>query len=139
MEQASIERVRSCYCCSGSMYDVCCKPFIEDITHPLTAEQLMRSRYTAYVLIDVPYILKTTHPTTREYYNAESIKNWASSSIWEKLEVLSTEKGSERDQIGYVEFKAYYSEKKMIKHIHHEYSLFEKIDTVWYFVEGKVN
>lgn len=105
---------------------------------PDTAEQLMRSRYTAYARCDVPYIIHTTHPSTRAQYNPKAIKEWAASSVWEKLEIVSTNKGAVTDTIGYVEFKAYYSDSKKQHHIHHEYSTFEKSGTTWFFVEGEV-
>lgn len=130
--------MKLCACCSGKMYEMCCHVFISGILKPVTAEQLMRSRYTAYTLCDVSYIINTTHPSTRGQYNPKAIKEWAASSIWKKLEIISTNKGASTDTIGHVEFKAYYSDSENQNHIHHEYSTFEKIGTNWFFVEGKV-
>ncbi|WP_026209884.1 YchJ family protein [Cytophaga aurantiaca] len=130
--------MKLCPCCSGKTYDMCCQTFISGILLPQTAEQLMRSRYTAYTRCEVAYILNTTHPLTRKQYNAESIKAWAASSVWKKLEICSTKKGCASDTIGYVEFKAYYSDAEGDDHIHHEYSSFEKIGAGWLFVEGEV-
>ena len=130
--------MKVCACCSGKMYEMCCHIFINGITYPTTAEQLMRSRYTAYALCEFAYIINTTHPSTRRQYSSKAIKEWAASSVWKKLEIISTNKGTSSDAIGYVEFKAYYSDSEDQNHIHHEFSTFKKIDANWVFVEGKV-
>ena len=56
-----------CPCGSGAAYPACCGRWHEG---PLRlaapdAEALMRSRYSAYVLGLVPYLLDTWHPGTR--------------------------------------------------------------------------
>jgi SEC-C motif-containing protein len=127
-----------CYCCSGIPFEQCCRPFIKEDRAAETAEALMRSRYSAYVLAAVDYLLKTTHVSTRKSYNASSIKNWAVSSKWLKLEILSREEGMFSDNKGKVEFKAYYLDAKNIPQVHHEYSSFVKENGRWFFVGGKV-
>ena len=127
-----------CACCSGKMYELCCYVFISGTLRPATAEELMRSRYTAYARCEVLYIVNTTHLSTRGQYNPKAIKEWAASSVWKKLEIISTKEGASTDAIGYVEFKAYYSDSEGQNHIHHEYSTFKKHDRNWFFVEGKV-
>lgn len=130
--------MKLCYCHSGKLFESCCQPFISGSQAASTAEELMRSRYTAYVLHDVTYIIQTTHPSTRKDYNPASVKEWAESSIWQKLEVLGTRKGTVSDTIGFVEFKAYYSDAAQHAYIHHEYSTFKKAGHTWFFVEGNV-
>lgn len=120
------------------MYEACCHVFISGKAQPTTAEQLMRSRYTAYTLAEVDYIIHTTHPSTRSQYNSIAVKEWAVSSTWKKLEIISRDKGASEDAIGYVEFKAYYSNEAGKDYIHHEYSTFKKVDGNWFFVEGNV-
>lgn len=126
-----------CYCCSGLAFDVCCKPFIDGIHTPKTAEALMRSRYSAYATLAVDYIIQTTHASTRKQYNAKSIREWAESSTWLKLEVLHAE-GKESDLSGKVEFKAYFKDVDGINHVHHEFSNFVKENNFWFFVTGIV-
>lgn len=130
--------MKSCYCNSGKIVEECCEPFLSGEKLPETAEQLMRSRYSAYVLADVNYILKTTHPSQRKYYSATAIKKWASSSKWLKLDVLATETGLASDTKGTVTFKAYYFDEKNMPQIHHEHSSFVKEKGSWYFLEGEV-
>jgi SEC-C motif domain protein len=130
--------MKDCYCCSGKAFDVCCKPFINGAHKPATAEQLMRSRYTAYALAAVDYIIRTTHPSTRNQYDAASIRAWAESSQWQKLEVLFTEKGTAGDTAGKVEFKAYFKDPQSNNCVHYELSDFLKQDGNWFFVKGIV-
>jgi len=51
--------------CGGPSFDSCCGPFLAGAALPPTAEQLMRSRYTAFTLKDEPYLVATWHPSTR--------------------------------------------------------------------------
>ena len=51
----------SCPCHSGQPYPTCCQPY-HDGQAPATAEASMRSRYAAYALGKVGYIIQTTHP-----------------------------------------------------------------------------
>jgi SEC-C motif-containing protein len=51
--------------CGGASLDSCCGPFLAGTAVPQTAEALMRSRYTAYVQKNEPYLLSTWHRSTR--------------------------------------------------------------------------
>ncbi len=50
-----------CPCHSGLKYKKCCRPFHGGTAAP-TPEALMRSRYSAYALGKIDYIMATTHP-----------------------------------------------------------------------------
>ncbi|MFN2350207.1 MAG: YchJ family protein, partial [Thioalkalivibrio sp.] len=54
-----------CPCGSGKNYAACCGRHHGGEALPETAEQLMRSRYSAYVLGDEAYLLRTWHSSTR--------------------------------------------------------------------------
>jgi SEC-C motif-containing protein len=54
-----------CPCTSSRSYGECCEPFLSGKAKPPTAEALMRSRYSAYVLRLEPYLLATWHASTR--------------------------------------------------------------------------
>ena len=128
----------NCYCGSGREFESCCQRFIKGIAKPLTAKVLMRSRYSAYVLVVVEYILRTTHPSTRKFHNAESIENWAKSSVWQKLEIISTKDGNPNDKEGIVEFKAYFLDVNRQPQVHHERSKFVRELGKWFFVSGEI-
>ena len=72
--------------CGGPSFEACCGPFIEGKALPETAEQLMRSRYSAYTLRNEPYLLSTWHESTRP---TEPIINQDEKLQWLGLEVKS--------------------------------------------------
>ena len=55
----------NCPCLSGEQYADCCGRFHAGEAEAPTAEQLMRSRYSAFVVLDAGYLLRTWHPETR--------------------------------------------------------------------------
>ncbi|AOH36993.1 YchJ family protein [Luteimonas sp. JM171] len=55
----------SCPCNPGTSYSSCCQPRHDGSAPAETAEALMRSRYSAYVLGLRDYLLATWHPDTR--------------------------------------------------------------------------
>jgi SEC-C motif-containing protein len=50
--------------CGGGPFASCCGPFLAGAAIPTTAEQLMRSRYSAYTLRDEAYLRATWHAST---------------------------------------------------------------------------
>jgi SEC-C motif-containing protein len=127
-----------CYCCSGKEFEDCCQPFIKNLAKPSTAEELMRSRYSAYAICTVEYLVRTTHPSTRKFHDAGQIENWARSCDWQKLEIVSKTAGEAKDKVGTVEFKAYFLDENNEPQIHHENSNFRKELGKWFFVDGKI-
>lgn len=98
----------------------------------------MKSRYSAYAELAIDYLINTTHPSTIRYHNPVDILNWAKSSTWLKLEIISTQKGGPKENGGKVEFKAYFLEGRKMPKVHHEFSSFKKENNQWFFVDGKV-
>lgn len=127
-----------CYCKSNKPFDVCCKPIIEGSFNANTAEELMRSRYTAYAIGNVDYLLKSHYITTRPTKERNSILLWTKSVIWVGLAIVSKSKGMANDTHGYVEFKATYLENGVIQCIH-ENSYFKKEKGEWFYVDGVHN
>jgi SEC-C motif-containing protein len=50
---------------SGATYGECCAPYHRGEAFAPTAERLMRSRYSAFVVRDTDYLLATWHASTR--------------------------------------------------------------------------
>jgi len=50
-----------CPCHSGKKYKKCCRPYHNGQAAP-TTEALLRSRYSAYALRNIEYLMATTHP-----------------------------------------------------------------------------
>lgn len=126
-----------CPCGSQNPYDDCCRPLIDGAGKAETAEQLMRSRYTAYTKGIIPYLYESTHPGQRQGYDHDGTREWAVNSEWHGLEIVSTRGGGPDEAMGEVEFKARYSGDG-VEYVHHEVGRFRKMDGEWYFTEGKM-
>lgn len=118
-----------CYCGSDLTFDLCCQPFLENKAIPDSAEKLMRSRYSAYVVANARYIIDTTHPKTRHFHSRKAILQWSKENTWDKLEIILSEANR-------VVFKAYFKDSGEKRQIHYENSLFEKLGDKWYYVSG---
>lgn len=121
-------------------YSECCEPFITGKKRAPTAESLMRSRYAAYVVKNIDYIDTTQIVLPNETFDKEEARKWADSSEWLGLEIKNTQKGSETDNSGVVEFVAYYKDKESGTELrHHETSLFKRAGEEWKFLEGQIH
>ena len=125
-----------CPCGSSIAYAECCLPVIKGERPALTAEQLMRSRYSAYVKKEIGYILTSLHPDYRADYDEKSTRDWAENAEWLTFNILEMKKGGHEDQEGQVEFAVTFTEQG-IKREHRELSSFKKQDGTWYFTTGK--
>lgn len=125
---------QKCFCGSDMQFAVCCGLYIDGGTMPETAEQLMRSRYSAYVLARDKYLLSTWHEATRP---TDLHLNDMGRVKWLGLKILRTEAGSAHDQEGVVEFVARYSIKGKAGHLH-EVSRFRREDGHWLYVRGQI-
>ncbi|WP_354667418.1 YchJ family protein [Pseudotamlana agarivorans] len=103
------------------------------MTKAKTAEQLMRSRYSAFVLAKGDYLVESHHSKTRTPKEKKSIEKWAKSVQWIKLEVLETTKGQIEDTEGTVTFNAYFFENGKVDVIH-EKSAFVKENSLWKYL-----
>ena len=125
-----------CFCRSGKEYKHCCAPFHLHTAVPETAEQLMRSRYTAYVLKNIPYIVSTTVPSQQTLLETHLLQEWANNTTWLGLEILKTENLTKTQSA--VEFKAIFQGEEG-ELAHQERSIFVKIENRWYFVDPTVS
>lgn len=125
-----------CSCQSGKPYEHCCEPFHLRQFFPDTAEKLMRSRYSAYTLVNIPYIVKTTVPAQQPLLDQEAMKTWGETTDWAGLKIISHQPFvSERHSL--VEFWAFFNIESGME-AHQEHSLFVLIDGRWYFVDPTV-
>lgn len=123
----------NCYCGNTILYSECCGKIHHNIHQALTAEQLMRSRYSAFVLANGDYLMQSHHSSTRPIKEKKEIVKWAKSVQWIKLEVLETSKGKPDDTDGIVTFNAYFYEKGKVDIIH-EKSAFLKENNHWTYL-----
>ncbi len=122
-------RIMICPCGTGLPYEHCCQPYHLRASIAPTAEALMRSRYSAFVMADCEYLVDTTHASKRKGNTKDAYLKSAKNTRWLKLEIIS----AFFDQ---VEFKAYYLNKKLQAEVLHEKSNFKLEDGKWYYVDG---
>jgi SEC-C motif-containing protein len=129
---AEDRRLESCMCLSGEPYGACCGRFHSGEAEAATAEQLMRSRYSAFALHDRAYLLRTWHPA-----EAPANLNFDPDLQWRRLDIVSTSRGGPLDVQGTVEFKAWFRHGAE-RGTHHEVSRFVRENGRWFYVDGKI-
>lgn len=120
----------NCLCGSNRLQAVCCEPLLAGEASAHHPEQLMRSRYCAFVQGLEPYLLATWHPKTRPAtldLDAEPAVKWTG------LTVLNSQADSEK---GTVEFVARYKLNGRAMKLH-EKSRFICEHGTWYYVDGE--
>lgn len=125
--------MQTCPCGQDRPLAACCGPYLEGQAVPETAEQLMRSRYSAYSIGNIDYICET-----EESPNRDTIENWARSTRFKRLRVLAGERGGKEDETGTVTFEADF-ETNGENGTHRETSQFQKHEGRWIFVRGQHN
>jgi SEC-C motif-containing protein len=113
---------------------MCCLPYIQLQAPAPTAERLMRSRYTAHVLLEIDYLWETWSPEQRLRSSKEDIRVWAESCEWLQLQILSTKAGQESDDQGLVSFVALFRQNGNLEQ-HNEISVFKKVFNRWLYVD----
>lgn len=118
-----------CPCTSGDVFGSCCGPVIATGIAP-TAVRLMRSRFTAFAIGDVPHLLRTWHPSSRP-----SELELDGGLRWTRLDIIDQQAGGPFDVDGIVEFEAFYrqdAERGSMR----ERSRFVREDRIWLYLDG---
>ncbi len=119
-----------CPCGSGESFGSCCLAIHRGERQPDTAEQLMRSRYSAYAVGDLDYVWRSWHPRTRPAALPAD-----SGLTWTGLKILDTVDGQPGDQTGEVEFRAHDRHGARTGTLH-ERSRFAVRARRWLYVDG---
>lgn len=127
-----------CPCSPDTDYSACCGRFISGGQLPQTAEQLMRSRFTAFAKQNANYLVASLLPSKRDRNELRSLQKSFRGIQWLKLDVLATERGGAGDANGTVEFRAHWQqagggESGSL----HERSTFVKQGDRWYYEDGE--
>jgi SEC-C motif-containing protein len=96
----------------------------------VTDEELMRSRYAAFVTGDDAYLRRTWHPDT-----CPAHVDAAGGPTWTGLRIVRAEAGGAGDTEGTVEFEARY-ERDGRPGVLREASRFTRLDGRWVYVDG---
>ncbi|MDW8807378.1 YchJ family metal-binding protein [Streptomyces scabiei] len=118
---------RACPCGLPEAYESCCGRRHSGAAAAPTAEALMRSRYSAFVVRDEAYLLRSWHPRTRP-----ATVDFDTTMRWTGLEILGTRDGSAFHSTGTVTFRASFRGGSL-----HERSRFERVDGAWVYVDGE--
>lgn len=127
----------ACACGSGKSYTDCCSEYVTEAKMAPTAEALMRSRYTAYALEEVDYLVNSQAPESRKPSLEREILRFSQAAEFEGLDIEATELGKPGDATGVVEFTAKYLVEGR-RHVMRERSNF-RFDTEenrWFYVNG---
>lgn len=122
-----------CSCGSGESYANCCQPFHQKQSFPITAEQLMRSRFSAFHLGLVEYLKDSWDETTcPEDLSLDDSVNWLS------LSINGRKKGRKKDQEGWVTFMATYEVAGQQGTLHEKSYFRRDTDSHWRYVDGEI-
>ena len=126
----------ACPCGSGKSYPACCGSYLDHGQPPATAETLMRSRYSGYVLAREEYLLRTWHKSTRP--GTLDLSSDTGTVNWLGLKIVRTEAGNPGDTRGVVEFVARYKVGGKAHRLH-ETSRFIREDGQWLYLDGTLH
>lgn len=125
----------TCPCGKKRSLDECCGRFLNGAAHAKTAEQLMRSRYSAYALGGHgEYLLRSWFPATVGGLSVEDLDQ--KTFDWQGLDILNK---SQEGDTATVEFKAWYQAPGAAEpSAMHEVSEFTRVKGRWYYLGGRV-
>ncbi len=117
-----------CPCGSNKTYLLCCGPLHTGTQKAQNPEELMRSRYSAFVMGESEYLFKTSLARHHAPDELDQLKAAMGQVEWLKLEVLDAYGDS-------VEFKAYFRDENGVSMMH-EKSKFVFEEEAWSYDEG---
>lgn len=119
-----------CTCGSNENFDSCCGEIIKGKREASSPEQLMRSRYSAYVKGDGRYLVLSAIKENQYQDDASLIEEFSFSVKWLQLKIMTVKDTT-------VEFKAYYKDANGVQVLHEKSNFFLE-DGVWKYVDGEL-
>ncbi|WP_337840284.1 YchJ family protein [Rheinheimera sp.] len=119
-----------CPCGSGQLYASCCEPLILNQTTASSAEQLMRSRYSAYCTKHYLYIQQSYVPDLQASHPVQALAEFGDAVCFIGLEI----KASSATQVHFI---ARYIQQDRLEQLE-ERSSFEQIEGRWYYRDGQL-
>ncbi len=118
-----------CYCGSNHEFSNCCEPIILQQQLAISAEQLMRSRFSAFYLKHERWLNKSWDDSTRP-----TNIQFEGDLKWLDLKIISANVTDNLKST--VEFEARYIKTGKVNAIH-ENSHFVKRENAWFYVNGE--
>ena len=125
-----------CPCGSTLVLNECCGRYHAGAL-PASAEALMRSRYSAYVLGLIDYLVATTLPAQQTGLDRMAMAEWSAQSRWQGLTVEEHKPLGGTPERAQVTFTARWQDASG-EHAHRECSDFVRVDGRWYFIDPSV-
>lgn len=130
-----------CPCGLGDVYERCCQSYhLGELAE--NAEQLMRSRYSAFVYQEIDYIIATTLPIQQHLLDRVALLAWTQQLTWQKLTIKQVAK---LDRLhSKVHFCAdFIYNDTGVQECHEEHSVFVQMMNAqnkpcWYFLDPTV-
>ena len=124
--------MKDCPCGSDFPFTDCCGPLIRGTGFPDTAEDLMRSRYTAFAQKNWEYLVITSHPEEKKEMAKLGPDLVEDGVVWKKLEIVDTRAGGQNDSEGQVNFVAHFVKDGSDQTLR-ESSRFYKVNGRWVY------
>jgi SEC-C motif-containing protein len=113
------------------LYRECCQPLHQRNKHAQTAEKLMRSRYSAFCLGLIDYLIETLHPSKRHPTDRDALMQTIRNTKWLGLTIVDHKQAAD---LAEVEFVAFYDDDPIGQL--HERSRFSREAGRWYYHDG---
>ena len=124
----------ACYCNSQENYEDCCLSYLTGKLKPKNPEQLMRSRYSAFCVKNIDYLIATHHPSKRQANERALLEKTINNTQWLGLKVVKAQNDIKNPGVGYVEFVAFYESNGVAQL--HEKSKFVLENDEWHYFDG---
>lgn len=126
-----------CHCGSPTPFSDCCQLIIEGKRPATTAEQLMRSRYSAFCTGNIDYLISSLHPGQRQADDRAQLAATIKQYQWLQLRIIRCQQGGPEHHKGEVEFIASYQQDEKQAQLH-ENSQFIREQGQWFYVDGQI-
>jgi SEC-C motif-containing protein len=124
----------NCLCGANISYGACCQLLHKGIARAQSAEQLMRSRYSAFAAKEYQYLIDSHHVDTRGSLSLSELESGNRGTTWLGLEVISATDLT-------VNFRAYFQQltpqNERAIHCLCENSRFVLEQNQWFYLDGK--
>jgi SEC-C motif-containing protein len=129
--------VRACPCGGKVAFEACCGPLLAG-QPARTAEALMRSRYSAFVLGRLDYLQRTCAGEAALSFNRAELERSLAGTQWLGLDIKATEAGQESDTAGTVTFRVDFRQNGCL-FTQTERSEFRRIGGEWRYCKGELD